>query len=751
MPNSLVNVGAISASGGPLQSGAEPDLMQVSVAGEDEFGRPVIKTPEGYDSIEQFMEEVRYEFQQDVDYDQDNRFAALDDLNFVGMDQWDPRVRASRIQQGRPCATRNVLPTYIGQVVAERRANRTAIKLLPRDNATADLAEIRGGLIKNIELNSRAERVYDAGCEDQVTCGIGNWRVAMEYAANDVFEQDIFIRQIPNPLAVVWDRMSVDPTGRDAGHCFVQDTMPRRQYEKTWPDSPPPSQLGDGILYANTLQGAWFSNDTVRVTEYWKMKSRKRTLALYQDGGTHDVTDLDPSEYSDKLLRDANGKPRVRRVWVDYAQMYLVTGWTILEGPYNLPISRLPIIRVMGREVRVGDDRVRFGLVRFAKDDQRFMNWLYSTAIETIALSPKAQWYAPSDAVEGREQAWRTAHVSGDPLLIFNKGASAPPTRAEPPPFPVGLVNMMTLANQGIKDTTGIQNAALGIQGNEVSGAAIDARKMESDQATIIYHDNVNAAIQETGTVVNELIPLCYDSTRIIRVIGADEKPKLMRINDPNDPNSPDLTAGKYDVVVDTGPSFATQRAESADLMMKVLQTNPAMMQVIGDIVFKSLDTPGAAAIAERLSKVIPMNLLSAQEVLARQNDESETMEAVTSTQQGQQQMEKQQQQQQLEERMANAKVMEAEANAAEAVGLAGQAAAQARIAEAQAGVAPAAAATEVAANVQEARHNAMEFGQNMANHEHTRLMDHANVEIKRGAAKAKVKPPRPRSKPSGK
>jgi hypothetical protein len=94
---------------------------------------------------------------------------------------------------------------------------------------------------------------------------------------------------------------------------------------------------------------------------------------------------------------------------------------------------------------------------------------------------------------------------------------------------------------QDMKDVTGLHDASLGARSNETSGKAILARQREGDVATYIYQDNLKAAIAECGKVIEEWIPQTYDTVREIRVLGADETQRVMRVNDPADPDSVDL------------------------------------------------------------------------------------------------------------------------------------------------------------------------------------------------------------------
>ncbi|NML62937.1 hypothetical protein HHL21_18005 [Massilia sp. RP-1-19] len=67
-----------------------------------------------------------------------------------------------------------------------------------------------------------------------------------------------------------------------------------------------------------------------------------------------------------------------------------------------------------------------------------------------------------------------------------------------------------------------------------------------------------------------------------------------------------DLTTGKYDVTCESGPSYTTKREESANQMIEFMRAVPAAGQVMGDLLAKSLDWPGADDIAERLKSMLP-------------------------------------------------------------------------------------------------------------------------------------------------
>lgn len=615
------------------------------------------KASKSVDPNSEYMEEVRLRYQEAIDYDRRNRDEGMDDLEFLSGNQWDADVQADRERAGQPCMTSNTLPQFVGQVIGDTRMNRPAIKVRPVEDADQDLADIRASLIRGIEQASDATGVYINAGEDQVSCGIGNFRVNLEYVQDDVFDQDIRFRGIANPFAVVWDPMSVERTGADARYCFVIDEVPRRAFEKQYPHVRLTCDIGSEIV----AQG-WVSKDVVRVAEYWEMKTRKRKIALLVDGRIEDITNRE-ADYEGRIAMTADGKPRIRTVDKPYACMRLVTGTEPLNGDvYELPVSRLPIIRVEGRVVRVGDKRVRFGLVRFAKDSQRLKNYWNSVRAEALGGSAKATWLLKRTADGVMEDDFRYAHLSGDKVLTWD--GPDKPERIDPPPYPAAYAQEALANIEEMKAVTGIYDSSLGARSNETSGKAILARERQGDVATFMYHDNLNAAIREGGRVANELIPVVYDTARTIRIIGEDDASKLQRINDPNDPKSIDIGKGKYDVTIDTGPSFSTRRVEAAESMMQFVQAVPGAAQVAGDLIAQAQDWPLAAEIGERLKKTLPANIVGAEDEELTPEQEQEKQQALQAAQQ-QQQMAMAAAQAQLEGVQADTQLKQAQARKA--------------------------------------------------------------------------------------
>lgn len=604
---------------------------------------------------ETFLRTIRERFDDAHTGDIYNREMAFDDLKHITGEQWPDDVKQSRIADKRPCLTINRLPQFLRQVTGDIRRTNPAINIIPGDaEASADTAEIVEGLVRSIEYSSNATRVYEATGEGSAAAGISNMRVLTEYEGPNTFDQCIKVEQIPNPFAVYWDPLAKEPTRADARYCFVVEEMDRKDFEAQYPDK----AIADfeSVDDADFMQH-WSSADSVRVAEYFWKKPVRSMIYLMPDGS---VSTQELPGYVDKreVVRD--------EIW--WAK---VNGVEFLTEPRRIAGKFLPVVAVCGEEIHLGERTVRSSVVRYAKDPQRLYNYWRSAQTELIALQPKAPYLVTPRQIQGLENYWETANVSNKPFLPYNPDEDAPgrPQRETPPVPSSGMMQEVALAADDLKSTTGIYDAALGNQGNETSGVAIKQRQIEGDISTSIYVDNLAEAIGQVGRIIVDLIPSVYDTTRAIRIIGKEGAEKIVDINRPvmteeGPAVENDLKIGKYDVRVATGPSYTTRRQEAAEGMIAFVQAFPQAAAVIGDLVAKSQEWPGADEIAERLKKTIPPEILEDPE-------EEMTPEQMMAKQQA---MQAQQAAQAMQQAMAEAEVRKAMAEANESEADAGKA-----------------------------------------------------------------------------
>jgi hypothetical protein len=297
----------------------------------------------------------------------------------------------------------------------------------------------------------------------------------------------------------------------------------------------------------------------------------------------------------------------------------------------NLWKTRRQLVYFVGEEYSVGAHRVRHSVIRFAKDSQTIHNYWLSTQTEHLALQPKAPFVGTAKQVQKYADIWKTANKTNHSILIYDVDPDAPgsrPMREQPPASSSAFSEQIARANEGMKATTGIYAAGLGEQGNETSGKAIMARQREGDIGTFEFRDNLNASVEHTGRILIDLIPIIYDTPRMVRILGEDGEEDFAEINKPEvDPQTGEqkvknnLKLGEYGVQVRSGPSYTTRRQEAAESMLAFVSTMPDAASIVMDLVAKNMDWPGADEFAERFKKALPPQF-------APETDDPEEMQA---------------------------------------------------------------------------------------------------------------------------
>jgi hypothetical protein len=571
----------------------------------------------------------------------ESREDEIDDLKFYAGSpdnhwQWPADVLATRgAVQGqtinaRPCLTINKLPQHVRQVTNDQRQNRPSAKVIPvDDDADVEIADIFNGMIRHIEYISDADVAYDTACENQVSYGEGYIRLLTEYSDDDTFEQDIKIGRVRNSFSVYMDPTIQDPTGADAKWCFVTEDLTKAEYTRLYPDAAPITTL-QSLGVGDQSISNWLNEDTIRIADYYYIDYDRATLNQYP--GNQTAFNGTPE---DKMLRGMFGKPvksrESDRPRVKYCK---INGYEIL-AENDWAGKWIPVIRIVGNEFEVDGRLYVSGLVRNAKDAQRMYNYWVSQEAEMLALAPKAPFIGYGGQFEGYENQWKTANTQNWPYLEVNpdvtdgQGAVLPlPARAQPPMASSGLLQAKAGASEDIKSTTGQYNASLGMGSNERSGKAILARQREGDVGTYHYGDNLARGVRHIARQLIDLIPKIYDTQRVARIIGEDGETKMVKIN-PDQPQPVNKIVdqqgvvvekiynpgvGKYDVVATTGPGYATKRQEALEAMAQLLQGNPQLWQVAGDLFVKNMDWPGAQEMSKRFAKTIDPKLMGDSE-----------------------------------------------------------------------------------------------------------------------------------------
>jgi len=564
----------------------------------------------------EIVERAKERFSSAVSFWSESRLKAMDDVQMRVGNHWPSAELAKRQLAGRPTLTVNKIPQFCRQISNEMRQNKMSIKVNPVDDqGDIETAKIYQGIIRNIEYSSNASLAYIGAGESAVEKSFGFFRITNDYVSPDSFDQEIRVRGVANPFSVQIDPSSVELDGCDMTFAFIAERLSKTEFKAQYPKSDI-ANSSDWLSYGANKD--WIDDESVTVCEYYEKSFEEKEIYLLENG---EVVDAENYETYMQFLATSGqqliGIKNKRKAQVPKVMWYKLNGVEILEST-EIPCSYIPLIPVYGGRVFVDGKWILESVHRYAQDSQKMLNYYTSSEAESIALAPKAPWLADAEQVAGFEQQWKTANSENYSILLYNAvskdGQLLPaPSRNNVDPAIGAVSSARAYASEDIKATTGIYDPSLGAKSNETSGRAILARNQQAQTSNYHFVDNLSISIQHAGRIMVEMIPRIYDAERAVRILGENDEREIIFINKEFERNGEvvkyDLSKGKYDVVVDVGPSYATKRQEAAEAMVDFSKAMPQQAPLIADLMVKSMDWPMAQEIGDRLKKMLPPEL----------------------------------------------------------------------------------------------------------------------------------------------
>lgn len=550
-------------------------------------------------------------------YDKDYEIGR-EDNRFLQVDSWDPNVKKLRLSRGQPCLKIPRLHPFVHQVENEIRQSRPAIKVSPVDDqADKATARVIQGIVRNIEVVSGADNVYDTASSNAIRVGYGWIRVNTRYADERSFDQEIEIIAVDDAFSVYIDPDHKKKDASDANYGIIFEDVPREQFAADYPKA-------DQVSFKDHGQTGWCTDDKIRIAEYFHKDFEKTTiyrLPGYPDGKAPQVmtakeaerAGIDVSQVPKEDQRETR-IPTIKWCKCTAAEELEETTW---PGKY------IPLVPVYGDMFWLDGKRSSRSLIHHAKDSQRYLEYMRSASAEVIALQPKAPFIGPVGSFDTYRDAWTKANTENkafleyDPVFSVDEETSQKvllpgPQRQPTPTGSMALFQEGMVASDDIKAAIGMFNSSMGEEGNEKSGRAILARQQQGNNATFHFMDNLATAIRHVGRIIVDLIPYIITGPQVQRIIGEDGSEENVQVNQAfQDPKTGeevlyDLNTGKYDVTVSVGPAFATKRIETVNALLDLIQAVPAMAPAAAEIIAKNLDVAEADTLAQRMKAMMP-------------------------------------------------------------------------------------------------------------------------------------------------
>lgn len=570
------------------------------------------------DGVEDIIEVAKERFTNTLaHYDEEYR-RGEEDVEFANGEQWSEAEKKRRADDSRPALTENRCMPFIEQIVNGARETRPSVRVAPIDDkGDQDTAEVFKGLIRNIERQSKASVAYDMGVQNAVSAGYGWIRIGTDYTDPLSFTQDIRIESVADWKSVMLDPASEMIDGSDAEYGFIYKDIEKDTFKKTYPDKEP-----------TDFEGTSPDNDDdiekVRIVEYFykQYEETEITEVFLADGSTKVLTKAQleslPAEEIIEVLQERKTKlPTVKWCKLYGGGKLEETEWL---GQY------IPLIPVYGKLVWRDGRLKAYSLITHAKDPQRMLNVIKTTIAEVVGSQPKNQPWVGAKGQFETDDRWDTANVENYASLEYDMkwvtdedtGQSMlapPPQKAQPIQVSPALFQIEANASLGINSALGMYEEGRGDESNAISGVAIKSRQIRGDKATFHFIDNLACSIRHVGVILVDLIPKIYNRDQVLRIVGNDDKEKTIQITQEGQTDKTqgiyNLNAGKYDVDVDVGASYATQQQEFLNIMLELLRVNPELAAIAGDKIVEASGGAYADVISERIRANMPPEMQS--------------------------------------------------------------------------------------------------------------------------------------------
>lgn len=572
-----------------------------------------------------------------------NRPAAKEAMKFREGDQWD-HATTTTASEDEPELVINLTDALCMRVENNIRQQRPRGKCHPvGDGANIELAELINGIGRHVETRSEASVAYDTAASTALTAGWGYFRLIAEFIHPKSFQKDLRVLPIRNIFTVNMDPGAIMPSGADQVWCLISVKMKRAEYKRRYPrlDNVNWNDVGS----AKGLE--WEDAEEVRLAEYFRIRELPEKLYLIRGQKGEEFT-----RYKSELPRDAAGRvvsmdgmekllaEHGLRIDGDRDSVKRQVEWFRLNGlqiteRQQIPGSYIPVFRVEDRATDIDGDVIRRGMVQPMMDPQRMVNYGEVAKIKRLGLAPKAPWVGAEGQFEGRDE-WNDANKKAyskleyKPVIIETSQGPImipPPARQPPAQIEAGFSEFVQGMRSNLMAVAGAPNEpGQDQQGVVVSGKAIDRRQFLSDQSHYHVYDNLTLAIAQLWRVMVEWIPVYYTEDRMQRIIGEDSTPEMVQINKKEQDESGehriknDLSVGRYDVVMDTGPGYDTKREEGAQNLLEMVKV-PVLAEIVAkvapDLLFRSIDHPYMQELADRLAAATPDGLKKVMEGLS--------------------------------------------------------------------------------------------------------------------------------------
>lgn len=598
---------------------------------------------------------------------------------FVLGKQWSDEESNQMLNTFRKVALQsNKIGTMANALLGEQQQNTPQLEVVPLSNCDEEIASLREVIIKDLILSTDSKTVYQVAASQAFIGGFGAFGWGTRYSHSMSFDQDIYSFYFKDATRCYFDVGAEKINKTDGMYSGYLTYMSRKKFKELYgskveekvTEEKSTLSMQPAFDYDGGQENlTWADKDAIAIINHYERRAEKVKLYKLSNGEVYTKEQMDEiveksivkaqqiaamqAIGSDMALQEEMPMPEespirdaaeevadVEDVNTDLVTLYVgdepvqimdsreITRYKIkhyqVAGQYiidetEFPSESLPIVFVDNNSWYSKDGKqVTRSFFQDVIDIQRYINYLRTQSAHILKISRYDQFIGSKKNVASLD----TEEIFKDPqntqgMLAFDESPTGVvPQQLKPPELSASLLSQYQLAVEDLYTSTGLYPTRMGEQGNETSGAAIDARTRQGSYPTFVSFNSINRAIAAGGQVVNEMIPNVYDAERAITLMLPEKGRQNITINKQVDEYGEvienDIRKGVYEVRLKPGASYEGQKQESLSSLQQVLQANPQTFNLIADLYAENLPLSNTLEIKNRLKTLVPPEIIEA-------------------------------------------------------------------------------------------------------------------------------------------
>lgn len=299
--------------------------------------------------------------------------------------------------------------------------------------------------------------------------------------------------------------------------------------------------------------------------------------------------------------------------------MHSVTAGDYVLEDVEFPSEDLPLIFVdQNSYYTKRGKQVTVSIMEAAIDPQRYINYIGTQSAYVLKMSRYDQYIGSKDNVRSPDIAaiWKNPSAYQGMLAYDPAPDGSRPEQIRPPELPVTFLTQFERAVNDLYEATGIFPAKMGQDQQELSGVAINARTRQGSYPTSVYLNAINDAITAGGKILNQMIPRVYDTQRVITMMTPERGRQSIAVNviedDYGEIVKNNIRKGRYDVVMQAGPSYEGQKEQAIESLQYMVANDPSSFTIVADLIAENLPMANTIEIKNRFKTRVPKEIIEA-------------------------------------------------------------------------------------------------------------------------------------------